>query len=101
MSNAMAVPFMKTACPPMTQHTAARIVAKERMAALGANERVQGNDARNPASALLVKQPALIIRPRRIDLRRVLGLVVLLLLIDLRVIDLPAAARRGITRFGR
>src|ERR1700731_2336982 len=113
MSNAMAVLFMKMACPLMTQQTAARIVVKERMAAMivyGA-QRYRTRYLRRgryagPASALSVKQPALIIRPRRIDLRRILGLVaavivILLLLIDLRVIDAPAAARRGITRFAR
>src|SRR3984957_11731849 len=113
MSNAMAVLFMKMACPLMTQQTAARIVVKERIAAMivyGA-QRYRTRYLRRgryagPASALSVKQPALIIRPRRIDLRRILGLVaavivLLLLLIDLRVINAPAAARRGITRFAR
>src|ERR1700722_16841440 len=53
-----------------------------------------------------VEQPARLIRPRRVDLWRILRrvaavVVILLLLIDLRVVEAAAAARRGIARYVR
>jgi len=48
----MAVPFMKMTCPLMTEHMTARIVAKERMAAMIANGTQRIPDARSPAGSI-------------------------------------------------
>src|ERR1700756_1925330 len=59
------------------------------------------------SSVRSVEQPARLIRPRRVDLRRILRrvaavVVILLLLIDLRVVEAAAAAaRRRIARHVR